>query len=87
MNLENDSSTIRDVVERLRAIAKANNDEFRFYITINDVRGGISYTFVAKETADDHDFIVAQGSTPEDAAQNGELFIELACEAWGYKCV
>lgn len=87
MNSENNDSAIRNVVERLRMVAKANNDEFRFYIAINDGRDGVSYTFVAKETADDHDFIIAQGSTPEDAAQNAELFIELACEAWGYKCV
>jgi len=76
---------IQLLIIRLQSIAKKNRDDFSYKIDINISRSGITYRFVATETADNHEFLDGFGVTIDDAVDNAERSIEACCKQWGYK--
>lgn len=78
---------IEDLVRRLEAIAKKNNDKFRYCIkiTANLRRPGLLYEFIAEETADGHTMFYGQGATIEAACDDANTRVYDDCRGWDYK--
>lgn len=79
--------TIETIVEWLEAIAKKNDDEFKYKITIEPTRRGLEYSFECRESADDHLFVSGDGPSIEDAVGNSAFQLGESCEEWGYDFV
>ena len=82
--------TLERLVTRLQAIAKKNNDQFRYKIEIEPIRKGgpaFQYRFVCEETAEHHALLTGCGETLEEAVIDAANEVENACQEWDYELV
>lgn len=77
---------MNELIYRLQRIAEKNGDEFRYRIDVEKRRNGLSYQFVAEETAERHVFLSSgERDSYESAIADAWLNIPAACKSWGYK--
>ena len=79
--------SLDSLVMRLERVAKANDDDFRYKITVEPNRKGIVYFFVCEEKADGHTLLTGCGTTIDEAVKQSWNDIESSCEEWGYEPV
>lgn len=80
-------TNIEQLVWKLEAIAKLNDDEFRYRIDLNLSRGRtkLGFGFVCEEAAEGHTFLESHGLTIEAAILDAVASIKSAVEDWGYE--
>lgn len=75
----------KQLVNRLKKIAKKNGDEFTCGLTLS-MRGTThQWEFECKETADNHCFVYGMGETAEDALIETEKSIPEVLQMWDYQ--
>ena len=79
-------NALENLVVRLEAIAKKNEDRFGYRLVIEPDRRGrkLLYRFEAEELVDGHIIVDGTGSTIEEAVTNATESIDESCERWGY---
>lgn len=79
---------IETLVNRLRAIARRNGDDFAFQVVIRPSKGGFEYAFKVTSNFEppgaDH-VLRGTGDTILEAIQSAEADIPDALKAWGYE--
>jgi hypothetical protein len=78
---------MKEVLNRLQRIAKANNDKFGFKIELIANAKTVFYQFECFEQYEDHTFIFIETETFEEIPLLIEAEIEDACKEWNYKLV
>ena len=79
---------MKQLLDHLDRIAKANNDEFEYSIDIVNRKKAFELVFIARETADRHEFIwvgIPDNDITKLVIDESEL--KDLCHSWNYKYV
>jgi len=79
---------MKQLLDHLDRIAKANNDEFEYSIDVVNRKSKFELVFIARESADRHEFVCV-GIPDNDIHKLSldESELKDLCESWSYKYV
>ena len=79
------TTTLEQLIARLEAIAKKNDDEFDYDIGVDPgPAGGIRLMFSCTEQADHHAFVNGWGDNIEEMVEDAIVGIPSSLQSWGY---
>ncbi len=79
---------MKELLEHLNRIAKANNDTFKYAIFPILRKSKVYYQFSVEEDYENHNFVRCTVDDLESIPQTiDEDLLKEACEAWSYKYV
>lgn len=76
-----------ELMEHLKRIAQANEDEFQARFEVGRGCGNWRVEFFCDETADGHTFVYGVGADFTGAALDARSNLRSACKEWGYRYV